>query len=30
MNDQANGVLERLDVAPESIASWNRNDTTWM
>ncbi|KPC57838.1 Serine transporter [Pseudomonas amygdali pv. morsprunorum] len=30
MNDQANGVVERLDVAPESIASWNRNDTTWM
>jgi serine transporter len=30
MNDQANGVVERLDVAPASLASWNRNDTTWM
>jgi len=30
MNDQANGVVERLDVAPANIASWSRNDTTWM
>lgn len=30
MNDQANGVVERLDAAPASLASWNRNDTTWM
>ena len=30
MNDQANGVVERLDVTPASVAAWNRNDTTWM
>jgi serine transporter len=30
MNDQANGVVERLDAAPASLDSWNRNDTTWM
>jgi serine transporter len=30
MNDQANGVVERLDAAPARLASWNRNDTTWM
>ena len=30
MNDQANGVVERLDVKPASVTAWNRNDTTWM
>ncbi|MBA1230606.1 HAAAP family serine/threonine permease [Pseudomonas viridiflava] len=30
MNDQANGVVERLDTTPASITAWNRNDTTWM
>ncbi|MBP0943040.1 aromatic amino acid transport family protein [Pseudomonas alliivorans] len=30
MNDQANGVVERLDVTPANVAAWNRNDTTWM
>ncbi|MCQ9471547.1 HAAAP family serine/threonine permease [Pseudomonas alliivorans] len=30
MNDQANGVVERLDVTPASVAAWSRNDTTWM
>ncbi|RMQ45403.1 Threonine/serine transporter [Pseudomonas cichorii] len=30
MNDQANGVVERLDAEPANIAAWNRHDTTWM
>ncbi|CAM3197159.1 HAAAP family serine/threonine permease [Pseudomonas floridensis] len=30
MNDQANGVVERLDATPASVTAWNRNDTTWM
>lgn len=30
MNDQANGVAERLDAAPAASTTWNRNDTTWM
>ncbi|MFJ4144621.1 aromatic amino acid transport family protein [Pseudomonas sp. NPDC089734] len=30
MNDQANGVAERLDAEPANIAAWSRHDTTWM
>ncbi|MBX8499976.1 aromatic amino acid transport family protein [Pseudomonas lijiangensis] len=30
MNDQANGVVERLDTEHASVAAWSRHDTTWM
>ncbi|MCV4271736.1 HAAAP family serine/threonine permease [Pseudomonas capsici] len=30
MNDQANGVVERLDKEHASVAAWSRHDTTWM
>ncbi|SHM97684.1 serine transporter [Pseudomonas asturiensis] len=30
MNDQANGVVERLESTSARAAAWNRSDTTWM